>query len=80
MITFTWEDSGTGGPASGYHFILTGTQVITLTTAVTSTSMSLTPGMYTWSVSAFNDGGSSAYASDRNLLVEHRVFLPLILK
>jgi len=81
-ITFTWGISETGGPPSGFVFLLDGSQAITFTTPVTATSISLDSGPHTWSVKAFNDSGESEYAPARSLLVQlvqFRLFLALIL-
>ncbi len=58
-VSFEWTDSGTGDPATGYIFKLDGTPVMTFTTPVTSTTMTLTNGIYDWSVIATNDSGNS---------------------
>jgi hypothetical protein len=80
QVTFTWEDSGTGGESQGYYFMLDSSTFITFTTPVTGTTISLDGGMHTWSVAAYNAGGSSAYAPDWVVEVSYLVFLPFASK
>jgi hypothetical protein len=75
-VTFEWADSLTGDPATGYIFKLDGTPVMTFTTAVTTTTMTLTAGTYNWSVIATNAGGSSPESEVRTFQVE-QVIPPL---
>jgi hypothetical protein len=80
QVTFTWQDSGIGGEPEGYYFMLDGSVAITFTTPVTSTTLSLDGGPHTWSVAAFNAGGSSAYTPYWAIEVPYLVFLPFAAK
>jgi hypothetical protein len=73
QVNFTWEPSASGGETQGYHFMLDGEVALTFNTPVTSTTLTLDPGVHTWSVAAFNAGGSSAFASEWMLEVPFRV-------
>jgi len=75
VITFTWAYSDTGGPASGFVFMLDSAPVITSTTPLTATSLTLGSGPHTWSVKAFNEAGASDYAVERSLWVQFLLFL-----
>ena len=80
VITFEWADSGTGAEPTGYLFMLDGTVVLTFTTPVTSTTLTLSPGVHTWSVAAVSDGGTSAYAEEWSVIVPYMQFLPFASK
>lgn len=79
QITFTWEDSGSGGAAEGFALLLDNSLVVNFTTPVTSTAIILGSGAHTWSVKATNASGESIYAPERTLWVQFRALLPIVL-
>jgi hypothetical protein len=60
-ITFTWEPGAGGGDLEGYNLELDGSAVFT--TPNTWLPLSLTAGLHSWRVRAFNSGGVSDYTA-----------------
>jgi hypothetical protein len=75
-ITFVWQP-GAGGMPAGYDLELDGTVV---TSVEPTWSTTLTPGLHTWRVRAFNSLGYSDYSEPWTLTVQFRVLLPLVLR
>lgn len=68
-VTFQWLPGSGGDAEQGFVLWLDEAPVITLTAGTTNTQRALTLGAHTWSVSAFNDGGSTPAAETRSLTV-----------
>jgi hypothetical protein len=77
-VIFQWQASATGGAPSGYVFILDSTPVLTITTPVTATTMTLSPGEHTWSVQATNKGGTSSPAEAWTISTPYAVYMPML--
>lgn len=78
-VTFIWADSGAGGAPSNYVFNLDGSAYMTFTGAITSTTISLSEGAHTWSVTASNISGSATSAEwTVNVVNQQYIYLPLI--
>ncbi len=77
-ITFTWQ-AGPGDPPIGYNLLLDGELV---TTSATFSATILPSGMHTWTVRAYNAEGYSNWVSPAWTveIIQHRIYLPLILK
>jgi hypothetical protein len=60
FVTFVWRDSGQGGLPTGYVLNIDMNPSITVTYPTTSTALTLTAGVHSWDVAAYNDQGLSA--------------------
>jgi hypothetical protein len=79
-VVFVWTDGGGGGEPDGYIFVWQDTPLITFTTPVTSVTLLIVPGEYTWSVVAYNDAGASAYAAPWTIKILNKTLMPTIRK
>jgi hypothetical protein len=76
QLTFAWE-AGPGEPPSGYNLEIDSSVI---TTTETTAAVTLTPGIHTWRVRAFNAAGYSGYTEAWTLTAVQRVYLPTILR
>ncbi len=76
-ITFTWQ-AGAGAAPEGYNLDVDGSII---TTAATLSPTTLSTGVHTWTVRAYNAGGTSAWAAPWSVKVEGgSVHLPVVLR
>jgi hypothetical protein len=75
-IQFTWQPSSTGGLPDGYDIDVDGT---VYTETATSLAMTLTPGVHTWRVRAWNQAGMSEYTAAWTLTIGEPAGVPELL-
>ena len=79
-VIFEWIPSLDGYQPDGYLLTLDSTLVITLTEAVTSTTLIVDPCAHTWGVAVFNVSGVSDFTTEWMFEVPYQVFLPFTSK